>query len=114
MTLKKEDLIRLLLDYQGKFYFIMDDLKNNFDRLRPTFTKLEVDLNVSKNVYSKLLDTLIIAERQRFTNEQYSRTECLKILGISPSVKDNELETKVLNTPEETDAPVIPGLIEDR
>ena len=113
MTLKKEDLIRLLLDYQGKFYFIMDDLKNNFDRLRPTFTKLEIDLNVSKNVYSKLLDRLIIAERKRFTNEQYSRRECLKILGI-PSVKDNELETKVLNTPGKTDAPVIPGLIEDR
>ena len=100
MTLKKEDLIRLLLDYQGKFYFIMDDLKNNFDRLKPTFTKLEIDLNVS--------------ERKRFTNEQYSRRECLKISGIPPSVKDNELETKVLNTPEETDAPVIPGLIEDR
>ena len=113
MTLKQEDLIRLLLDYQGKFYFIMDDLKNNFDRLRPTFTKLEIDLNVSKNVYSKLLDRLIIAERKRFTNEQYSRRECLKILGI-PSVKDNELETKVLNTPGKTDAPVIPGLIEDR
>ena len=113
MTLKKEDLIRLLVDYQGKFYFIMDDLKNNFDRLRPTFTKLEIDLNVSKNVYSKLLDRLIIAERKRFTNEQYSRRECLKILGI-PSVKDNELETKVLNTPGKTDAPVIPGLIEDR
>ena len=113
MTLKKEDLIRLLLDYQGKFYFIMDDLKNNFDRLRPTFTKLEIDLNVSKNVYSKLLDRLIIAERKRFTNEQYSRRECMKILGI-PSVKDNELETKVLNTPGKTDAPVIPGLIEDR
>ena len=113
MILKKEDLIRLLLDYQGKFYFIMDDLKNNFDRLRPTFTKLEIDLNVSKNVYSKLLDRLIIAERKRFTNEQYSRRECLKILGI-PSVKDNELETKVLNTPGKTDAPVIPGLIEDR
>ena len=114
MTLKKEDLIRLLLDYQGKFYFIMDDLKNNFDRLKPTFTRLEIDLNVSKNVYSKLLDRLIIAERKRFSNEQYSRRECLKISGIPPSAKDKELETKVLNTSEETDAPVIPGLIEDR
>ena len=34
MKLNKEDLVRLLLDYQGKCNSILDDLKNNFDELK--------------------------------------------------------------------------------
>ena len=46
MRLSKEVLLRLLLDYQGKFNSILDGLKKNFDELKTKFTKLEVDLNV--------------------------------------------------------------------
>ena len=106
-------MIRLLLDYQGKFNSILDDLKNIFDELKTKFTKLEVDLNISKYINSKLSDRLINVEWKSFTNEQYSRRECLEISGIPPSVKDNELETKVLSILEEIAAPVDPGLVED-
>ena len=105
MKLNKEDLVCLLLDCQGKFNSILDDLKNNFDELKTKFAKLEADLNI--------LDRLINVERKCFANEQYSRTECLEISGIPPSVKDNELETKVLTILEEINAPVDPGLVED-
>ena len=47
MKQNKEDLVRLLLDYQGKFNSILDDLKNNFDEIKTKFTKLEADLNIS-------------------------------------------------------------------
>ena len=47
-------------------------------------------------------------------NEQYSGRECLEVMsGITRSVKDNELETKVLSILEEIHAPVDPGLVED-
>ena len=113
MKLNKKDLVRLLLDYQDKFNAILDDLKNNFDELQTKFTKLEADLNKSRDVNSKLSDRVINVERKCFANEQYSRRECLEISGIPPSVKDNELETKVLSIMEEIDAPVNPGLVED-
>ena len=115
MKLNEKDLVRLLLDYQGKFDSILDDLKNNFDKLKTRFTKLALaaDVNISRNVNSKLSDRLINVERKCFANEQYSRTECLEISGIPPSVKDNELETKVLTILEEIDAPVGLGLVED-
>ena len=113
MKLNKEDLVRFLLDYQGKFNSILDDLENSFDELKTKFIKLEADVNISKNANSKLSDRLINAERKCFANEQYSRRECLEISGIPPSVKDNELETKVLTILEEIDAPVDPGLVED-
>ena len=54
--------MRLLLDYQGKFNSILDDLKNIFDELKTKFTKLEVDLNISKYINSKLSDRLINVE----------------------------------------------------
>ena len=41
MKLNIEDLVRLLLDDQSKFNFILDDLKNNFDELKTKFTRLE-------------------------------------------------------------------------
>ena len=56
---------------------------------------------------------LINAEQKRFANKQYSRRDCLEISGIPPSVKDNELKTKILSILEEIDAPVDPGLVED-
>ena len=113
MKLNKEDLVCLLLDCRGKFNSILDDLKNNFDELKTKFTKLEADVNISRNVNSKLSDRLINVERKCFANEQYSRRECLEISGTPPSIKDNELETKVLSIQEEIDAPVDPGLVED-
>ena len=77
MKLNKDDLVLLLLDYKGKFNSILDDLKNNFDEIKGKFTKLESDLNMSRNAYSKLSDRLL--------NEHYSRRECLEISG-PPSV----------------------------
>ena len=39
MKLNKEDLVRLLLDYQGKFSSPLEDLRINFDKLEAEFTK---------------------------------------------------------------------------
>ena len=75
VKLNKEELVRLLLDYQRTFNSILDDLKNNFDELKTKFTKLEADVNISRNVNSKLSGRLIDVERKCFANEQYSRSE---------------------------------------
>ena len=78
MKLNKEDFVHLLLDYQGKFNSILEDLKNNFDKLTTKFTKLEADVNISRNVNSKLSYRLINVERKCFANDQHSRRECWK------------------------------------
>ena len=56
MERNEEGLVDLLLDYQGKFNSILDDKKNNFDELKTIFTNLEVDMNISRNVNSKVSD----------------------------------------------------------
>ena len=98
--------------YQGKFDSILDNLRNNFDEPKGKFTRLESNLITSK-LNSKLSDRLLNLERESFANEQYSRRACLEISGILPSLKDNKLESKVLNTLEEIDAPIGPGLVEN-
>ena len=95
MRLNKEGLVGMLLDYQGKFNNILDELKNNLNELKTKFCKLEFDLHISRNVHDKLSDKLMVLERKCYANEQYTRRECLEILGIPAEVGDKDIEKKV-------------------
>ena len=86
----------MLLDYQGKFNNILDELKNDLNELKTKFCKLESDLHISRNVNDKLSDKLTVLERKCHANEQYSRRECLEISGIPAEVGDKDIEKKVL------------------
>ena len=59
MRSNKEDLVRMLLDYQGKFNNILDELKDNLNKLETKFCKLESDLHILRNVDDKLSDKLV-------------------------------------------------------
>ena len=96
MRLNKEDLVRMLLDYQGKFNNILDELKINLNELKTKFCKLESDLHISRNVNDKLSDKLVVLERKCHANEQYSRRKCLEISGIHAEVGDKDIEKKCL------------------
>ena len=61
MKLNKKDLVRITLDYQGKFNNILDDLKKDISDLKSDlyglksdFSKLDADIQVSSNLNSKL------------------------------------------------------------
>ena len=94
MRLNKEDLVRMLLDYPGKFNNILDELKNDLNELKTKFCKLESDLHISRNVNDKLSNKLIVLERKCHANEQYSRRECLETLGILAEVGIKTLKKK--------------------
>ena len=99
MKLNKEDWVRITLDYQRKFNSILDDLKKNIlnlksdlSGLKSGFSKLEADIQVTRNVYSKLSERLVTIERKCYANKQYARKEYLEMSGIPASVADNGLE----------------------
>ena len=54
-------------------------------------------MSVTKNVNYQLVDQLVESERHCWANAQYSRCECLEVVGIPNSVKDDAREDKVLN-----------------
>ena len=85
-------MVRVLLDYQGKFNNILDELKNELNELKTKFSKGESDLHSSGNVNDKLTDKLVVLERKCHANEQYSRKECLEISGIPPEVGDKDIK----------------------
>ena len=48
-----------------------------------------------KNVNQKLLNQLIETEQQCLANAQYSRRECLEVVGIPTSVPNDSLEANI-------------------
>ena len=70
----------------------MDEIRT----LNDTFSKLEADKKIAKNINNLLSQRVVDLERQCWANAQYSRRECLEIVGIPRSVDDNSLEEKVI------------------
>ena len=48
MKLNKEDLVKITLDYQGKFNNILDDLKKDISDLKSDLFDIQVSRNVWK------------------------------------------------------------------
>ena len=90
LRLDKEDLVRMLLDYEGKFNNILDEPKKDLNELKTKFCKLESDLHISRNVNDKLTDKLVVLERKCNANERYVRRECLKTSGVPADVGDKD------------------------
>ena len=87
--LGKEEIIKLALVYQSRFESTLssiNDIKTRLSELRKYYEKLEPDVIIRKQVNTKLYDKMKFLERQWWTNEQYSRRECLEISGVPESV----------------------------
>ena len=63
--------------------------------LKENYRKLESDISVSKTASSLLTEQMNNVEWQCWSNAQYSRCECLEIVGIPSSVNIKDLEGKV-------------------
>ena len=97
--LNKDDLIRIALDMQKTQNSILSDMKNELtnmknklSQLRKNYNKLEADLRVSKSVTETMKNHVIVLERKCWSNEQYSRRECLETSGIPSDTKAGKLE----------------------
>ena len=54
LKLSKDDLARLVIDYQGKFNSVLQSLKDDVREIKSKFNVLESELQVSKNVTDNL------------------------------------------------------------
>ena len=53
--LSKEELARLVLEYQGKFNYVSHSLKDDVSEMKSEFNVLESELQVSKNLTDNLI-----------------------------------------------------------
>ena len=65
-------------------------------KLNESFSKLQAEVSVTKQVNTLLPSRLVSIERQRWLNVQYSRRECLDIVGILSEVEADVLKEKVV------------------
>ena len=95
--LSKDNLGRVVLNYQGKFDSVLKIVKDDICEMKTKFTALESELHVSKTVTDNLTKHIKTLERKCCENEQYSRRECLEISGDPGSVADSALEETILD-----------------
>ena len=81
---------------------MLSNINAELTSLKNRFAKMESQLLVVRRVNDNLVKQNRILERKCAANEQYSRRECLEILGIPDSIPNNNLEETVLKIFNET------------
>ena len=71
------------------------------------------ELVVTKRATSELCKRVVTMERQCWANAQYSRRECLEVVGIPQQVDDKNLETKVLSIFQKIGCIIDPSFIDN-
>ena len=93
----KRDLIPIVLSLQNKMTEDNNAMLQKRRNFNDNFTKLQSELVATKLVKSELCKRMVTMERQCWANAQYSRRECLEVVGIPRQVDDKNLETKMLS-----------------
>ena len=91
-ALNKNQIIDLFLKTQEQTNTTIASLTAEIKRLNENFQKLESNVSVIKNVNNILSKQMSSFERQCWKNAQYSRHECVEVVGLPLSVEDKELE----------------------
>ena len=94
--LLKKDLISIVLSQQTAMDAVNREIMDQIRKFNENFEKLQSELIVVKQVNSVLSERLVSMELQCWANAQYSRRDCLELVGVPRSVSDGELEEKVL------------------
>ena len=97
--LSKKELIGITLSLQNKveqYTNVNTDALEEIRKFNEIFFKLESETNIVKKVNTLVKKRVIDMERQCWANAQYSRRECLEVVGIPCDVSNKNLESKVL------------------
>ena len=100
-ALNKTQLIDLFLKMQDQTNSTIVSLMAEMKDLSSSFKRLESDVQIVKTVNNNLLKQLENTERQCWANAQYSRRECVEVIGIPETVESKDLEhtiCKVFNS----------------
>ena len=66
-----------------------NELLEEIRKVNDNFSKLQSELAITKQVNTELTRRIVTLERQCWVNAQYSRKECLEVVGITCEVDDN-------------------------
>ena len=81
----------MVLNYDKTMESTLADLNKEISKINKNFEKLESELSISKTINNALHKRVIQLEKQCWRNEQYSRRECIEVVGLPDSTTDNEV-----------------------
>ena len=84
----KRELIPIALSLQNKI--TVDKDAKDEDKFNDNFAKFQAELVVTKRVNSELCKRIVTMERKCRANSQYSRKECLEVVGIPRLGENND------------------------
>ena len=87
----KVELVNMVLNSDKTMESTLADLNKEISKINKNFEKLESELSISKTVNNALHKRVIQLEKQCWRNEQYSRRECIEVVGLPDSTTDNEV-----------------------
>ena len=105
-ALKKSDLVQKILDLKGKIIVDTDlhKLSNQIHKPSEAISqislenrKLTSELVITKNVNSRLEESIINLEKKQAKWKQYSRRNNVELSDIPNSIYDEDLENTVIN-----------------
>ena len=91
----KKDLIAILLAMQSKMSANSAEVLEKIRKLNSKCDIFQSDLLVTKKVNLELSSRPVNMEHIRWANAQYSRRECLEVVGVPKEVEQKDLEGKV-------------------
>ena len=109
--LKKDEIIEKFMKLQAEIQNIQG-IYDKLESIEAKFEKLQSDISVTKTVNSRLCEEIVTLEKRCSASEQYSRRECLEIMGIPGSVKQENLESEALKIFQKIDVVVDPENVE--
>ena len=92
--LKKNELVKIILHNQ-EVMRRLDDLTDKISKLEAKFDESNSVTLVAQNTSDLLTKKVRTLEEDLLKAEQYSRRECLDVVGISKTVADDEVEEEV-------------------
>ena len=88
----KKGLISIVLPQQAEMGAANSKIMDQIPKSNENLEKFQSEVTVVKQVNSVLSERLVSMERQCWANAQYSRRECLELVGAPCSVSDENLE----------------------
>ena len=95
-NINKKELIPIIQSLQNKLKEVNDSVLVEMCQLNESFSKLQAEVFVVKQVHTLLASKFLNIERQCWLNAQYSREECLDTVGIPSEVQADALQEKVV------------------
>ena len=71
---------------------VNNEVVEEMGKFNENFSKLQSELSITKSVNTELTKRIVTLKRQCWANAQYSRKECVEMVGIPHQVDDKHLE----------------------